>query len=388
VAADPVERKQESQGILFEYSHLRSFERYLTVRVLRQLAEDEKTRFPQGAKAPRQDTYVDDIVSGASTLEETRQLRDELVQLCMAGGFPLQKWTANHAALLSGIPPEHRAGRIDETFLASEVQAVLGLRWNLERDYLALSVRSPPPALHIKRSLLSRAAQLFDPLGWIASVIVRAKLLIQSTWLQQLDWDAPLAEEEISLWSGLENELPLREDSTALMSARWPTWISDRGPRFLGYFGAGLCRRRVPLGGGSRRDARLIGARQILSRPLEAGISASSGVVRCRSSGQAGRSCVRDPPSPFGLAAPLDGLNSDSRLDPWVSSKVDDVRGEPGRWDTPDGGGRTVAPCVWPGQPGGLCLSGAVPKRAAVPRAVVAASWFPSPGTLPVAIGS
>jgi len=197
---------------------------YLAIRVLRQLADDESARFPRGAEALRRDSYMDDIVSGASTLEETRQLRDQLTQLCMAGGFPLRKWAANHAALLSDIPLEHRAGHTAENFLMTEGQAVLDLRWDSERDQLALSVRSPSPAPITKRSLLSRAAQLFDPLGWITPVVARAKLLIQAGWLQRLDWDAPLAEEEAVLWTRLESELPYLEE------IRIPQWMHGDAP--------------------------------------------------------------------------------------------------------------------------------------------------------------
>jgi len=37
------------------------------------------------------------------------------------------------------------------------------------------------PTRLTKRSALSQAARLFDPLGWLASVVVRAKILFQGT---------------------------------------------------------------------------------------------------------------------------------------------------------------------------------------------------------------
>lgn len=62
-----------------------------------------------------------------------------------------------------------------------------------------------------KRSVLSRTARLFDPLGWLAPIIIRAKLLVQTAWLQHLDWDAPLADGNAATWIRLEEELPLLE---------------------------------------------------------------------------------------------------------------------------------------------------------------------------------
>lgn len=37
--------------------------------------------------------------------------------------------------------------------------------------------------------MLSETAKVFDPLGLISPVIVRAKILLQSLWLHQLSWD-------------------------------------------------------------------------------------------------------------------------------------------------------------------------------------------------------
>jgi len=51
---------------------------------------------------------------------------------------------------------------------------------------------------------------MIPPLDWLAPIIVRAKLF-QAAWLEQLEWDVPLAAEEIAAWTELEEELPLLE---------------------------------------------------------------------------------------------------------------------------------------------------------------------------------
>ncbi|XP_036147020.1 uncharacterized protein LOC118647026 [Monomorium pharaonis] len=191
---------------------------YLAIRVLRQLAADEGSTFPRAAEALRHDAYMDDILAGAANLADARRLRRELTSLCTAGGFPLRKWTANCAALLEDVPAEHRSPRAADDFLPVAEHSVLGLRWNPESDCFSLIVRPPPAVAPTKRSLLSASARLFDPLGWLAPVTVLAKLLIQTTWLQQLDWDAPLAATEAAAWSRLEAEL---HDLEALRVPRW-----------------------------------------------------------------------------------------------------------------------------------------------------------------------
>ena len=64
---------------------------YLAIRTLLQLAEDEGSRFPLAKQALRSDTYVDDIVTGAEDIPSACKLRDQLIQMLQAGGFPLNK---------------------------------------------------------------------------------------------------------------------------------------------------------------------------------------------------------------------------------------------------------------------------------------------------------
>lgn len=69
-----------------------------------------------------------------------------------------------------------------------------------------------------KRRALAETARLFNLLGWLAPVVIRAKILIQSTWMRQLDWDSPLPPVDEQLWRRLLNDLPLLEN---LRVDRW-----------------------------------------------------------------------------------------------------------------------------------------------------------------------
>ncbi|XP_071579066.1 uncharacterized protein [Temnothorax nylanderi] len=192
---------------------------YLALKTMDRLAEDERSRFPLGAEAVQSDRYVDDVLSGASTLDACRRLREQVTLLCLAGGFPLKKWAANDEALLEDVPLEHRLQPTASASLPSDDCSVLGLRWSPGSDDFALSVLKSELVSPTKRSVLSRTARLFDPLGWLAPVLIKAKLLIQAAWLQRLDWDAPLAPPDAAAWAGLEEELPLLE------RVRVPRWF-------------------------------------------------------------------------------------------------------------------------------------------------------------------
>ncbi|XP_011862847.1 PREDICTED: uncharacterized protein LOC105559283, partial [Vollenhovia emeryi] len=181
---------------------------FLTIRTLHQLAEDEGARHPRGAAALRHDCYVDDIVTGAHSLHDAIALQTELRELCTAGGFPLRKWAASHSEILRGVPPNHRLQTPPHSW-NNQGHATLGLRWHPKNDQFSFVIRPLTEVALTKRRVLAETARLFDPLGWLAPVIIRAKILIQSAWLQRIDWDTPLPADDVLRWKGLLDELPL-----------------------------------------------------------------------------------------------------------------------------------------------------------------------------------
>jgi hypothetical protein len=59
----------------------------------------------------------------------------------------------------------------------------LGVVWNLSDDSIRYSVKiNPTPSRTRKRTVSSEIAKIYDPLGLLAPIIVRAKLLLQQLW--------------------------------------------------------------------------------------------------------------------------------------------------------------------------------------------------------------
>ncbi|XP_029175788.1 uncharacterized protein LOC114944167 [Nylanderia fulva] len=196
---------------------------FLAIRTIRQLAKDEGERFPRAAAALRQDAYVDDILTGTDTLDEAQALRDELIGLCTAGGFPLSKWSANANAILKDIPEERRQVRDLREWESDKGHSALGLRWHPRQDCFAFRVQQLSSQRVTKRVVLSQVARLFDPMGWLSPVIIKAKILIQTMWLQHLDWDQPVPPTEERTWRTFRDELP------ALESVHVPRWTQCKG---------------------------------------------------------------------------------------------------------------------------------------------------------------
>ncbi|XP_029171357.1 uncharacterized protein LOC114940773 [Nylanderia fulva] len=196
---------------------------FLAMRTFCQLADDKAESFPLGSRVLRGKVYMDDILTGASTLEEACELQRQLTGLCMAGGFPLRKWSANDPGILKSVPAEHLMQRALRDWRSHETHGTMGLRWHPATDEFSFFVPATTLKDVIKRSVLFFTARLFDPLGWLASVIVRAKIFFQSTWLRGLGWDEQLEEAAERQWHVYAQKLPLLE------SLRVPRWL-EVGP--------------------------------------------------------------------------------------------------------------------------------------------------------------
>ena len=88
---------------------------------------------------------------------------------------------------------------------------LLGLRWNALNDTLCLTSR-PFPSLMLsllvtKREILSESAQIYDPLGLLTPITVKAKLLLQTLWRKKVDLDEPLDQEIRDKWLSIATDI-------------------------------------------------------------------------------------------------------------------------------------------------------------------------------------
>lgn len=182
---------------------------YLATRTLKQLALDEQHQLPAASRVVIQDFYVDDVMTGAETIEEARQLQQELIELTHRGAFHLRKWSANHPGILRDIP---REDIVEDCFEINQEATVktLGLIWNPIQDTFQFSINKPKMNINAtKRSILSAIGKIFDPLGLIGPVIVVAKLIMQKLWSCHTGWDEEVPDELLRQWNHFHETLPL-----------------------------------------------------------------------------------------------------------------------------------------------------------------------------------
>ncbi|XP_046598464.1 uncharacterized protein LOC124294924 isoform X2 [Neodiprion lecontei] len=97
---------------------------------------------------------------------------------------------------------------------------VLGVGWNPHHDVFQFNyhLAEDPPAT--KRAILSEIARLYDPLGFLAPIIIKAKVIMQELWLEKLGWDDQLAPTQLHKWT------VFRADLTNLANLRVNRWIN------------------------------------------------------------------------------------------------------------------------------------------------------------------
>ena len=181
---------------------------YLAIRTLHQLAADERARFPRASASLIRDFYVDDWITGADTLREILEMRDEMVELLRSGGFNIQKWGSNHVHALGSLKQKEFSS--DEYPEPGSTRKTLGVVWRPRRDELAYSVRTIEYAETVtKRLILSEVAKVFDPLGLLGPLVLALKTIIQDCWKAKIGWDESFPQAIHTVWQTFVTQLPV-----------------------------------------------------------------------------------------------------------------------------------------------------------------------------------
>lgn len=209
---------------------------YLALRTLQQLSVDEGENFPIAKHVLQEEVYVDDILTGSSTIKQALQHRKHIQDLLLAGGFELRKWASNHPSLLAGIPSDHyRVLTPVQPMLIDRDPAlkILGLGWNPSSDHFFYDVRLSESVI-TKRTVLSQTARIFDPLGWLSPVTFSAKIFFRRLCLLGIEWDQNLPPDEVPHWTSFQSQLP------SLATLQIPRFIPDTSSSAIMYL-VGFC---------------------------------------------------------------------------------------------------------------------------------------------------
>ena len=176
---------------------------------LKKTAQDNKADFnPETIQTVERNFYVDDCLKSVPTEDAAVTLADQLRELLARGGFKLTKWLSNSKRVLESLPESERAAKVKGLdFDKLPVERALGVQWNVSSDTFGFSiVIKDRPAT--RRGILSIISSVYDPLGFVAPFILKAKLILQDLCRHQFGWDDPIPEEYLKRWQAWLQELP------------------------------------------------------------------------------------------------------------------------------------------------------------------------------------
>ncbi|GFW79681.1 DUF1758 domain-containing protein [Trichonephila clavipes] len=140
-----------------------------------------KERYSEEFLKKLQDSfYVNNCVTSVQNNAELRIFVESATNVMKEGMFDLRGWES------SAIPSE------------STTSLILGLIWDKNSDTLEIdseSLKFDEKEKITKRKILSLVSRVFDPIGFLAPVMIQPKILLQATWKTKEAWDDEVNDE-------------------------------------------------------------------------------------------------------------------------------------------------------------------------------------------------
>ena len=163
---------------------------------LLQSAKDQQDNFDKNVRSLIVNNfYMDDCLFTAPTVQQAIYLRKQVLSLLKNRGFKLTKFLSNNKELLQSIPEEDSAKSktTENDGILSSCRRILGMLCDNEEDCFKFHAKLKDGPF-TRRALLSASSSVFDPLGFLAPLILAAKLLLQDLCCRKYNWDDRLSE--------------------------------------------------------------------------------------------------------------------------------------------------------------------------------------------------
>ena len=189
---------------------------FLLNSTIRYHLERHRESHPQLVQKLIESFYVDDVVSGASDEEEAFKLYIDSKRILKKAAFNLRKFQTNSQSLQrridtvenlelgtcksvdgNTVPKQEKPNAVDNVFEnTSSALKVLGVTWDPQGDQLYFSVSQVAEAATAieptKRNVVRIIGKFYDPMGFLAPVIIPFKRFFQMLCENQIQWDVTL----------------------------------------------------------------------------------------------------------------------------------------------------------------------------------------------------
>ncbi|XP_060570545.1 uncharacterized protein LOC132728870 [Ruditapes philippinarum] len=128
----------------------------------------------------RRDLYVDNVLSSFEDENQALAYFHDSRKLMSSANFNLRSWNSN-SQKLRNLALNYDVQDRDK------ITKILGMRWNTETDMLTFQqTYIPVTDTTTKREILRQTSKIFDPLGLLSPVTVRAKIILQQIWEEKV----------------------------------------------------------------------------------------------------------------------------------------------------------------------------------------------------------
>ena len=177
---------------------------------LKRTADDNASLFEdEVVSTVKRNFYVDDCLKSVPTEDDAAKLALDLQSLMKMGGFRLTKWLSNSRKVLCAIPVSERAPSVVSLNPCDALPSdrALGINWDVNEDKIKFMVKVADRPL-TRRGILSIVSSIFDPLGLVSPITLRAKTIIQQLCRKKLGWDAEIPQVHQNEWQSWLSTLP------------------------------------------------------------------------------------------------------------------------------------------------------------------------------------
>ena len=178
---------------------------------LKQAANDGETDYgSDAAQFVRNDFYVDDGLKSVPTVDEAVRLISNTKGLLAKAGLRIHKFLCNSMEVIQVMPKEDLAKGLKDLgpHESLPMERALGVQWCMENDVFQFRIILKDLPL-TRRGVLATICSVYDPLGFIAPVILQGKMILQQLCRDHTDWDTPLSENLRIRWENWRTSLLL-----------------------------------------------------------------------------------------------------------------------------------------------------------------------------------
>lgn len=193
---------------------------FLLGGVIEQHLESWESRAPNVVAEIRKSMYVDDLISGKTTVKKAQLFKQEATEIFHDATFTLHKWHSNAAELeeaTTNVTGEQTFAKQQLGTASGGDSSLLGLTWNKCDDVISVVVPEEK-ATPTKRGVLRKLAKIYDPLGFASPQILQGKFIYREVCQTKLAWDVPLQSELMKRWERWEQLLPNKVITTRTLA--------------------------------------------------------------------------------------------------------------------------------------------------------------------------